>query len=121
MADALARISARPGAPTWGIVSNVNRFLRTLLLALLLGSALDQVLFSAPVACAEEQRDCCEPGGPCDVDCMDCACCAATAITFPEAASVECLDSPPAPAVAVHATIPPPAPPADILHVPKSV
>jgi hypothetical protein len=99
----------------------VNRFFRTLLLALLLGPALEQVVRAVPVVCAEEQQGCCEPGGPCDVDCMDCACCAAAAITFPGGASVECLDSPPAPAVAVHATLPPLAPPADILHVPKSV
>jgi hypothetical protein len=109
------------GTPPWGILAAVNRLFRILLLTLLLGSALEQVLCSAPVVCAEERQDCCEPGGPCDVDCMDCACCAATAITFPGAASVECLDSPPEPAVAVHATLPPLAPPTDILHVPKSV
>jgi len=97
----------------------VNRLLRLLLLATLLGPSTGLLFPPVEETCAEEQG--CGAGDECDVSCVQCGCCNARAITFASPSLVADLGSPPAPTTAFQVQAPPSAPPADILKVPKSV
>ena len=91
-----------------------------MLLALLLGPQIGQILLPIQEVCAEESRDCCDPNGVCDVNCILCVCCTAHPIASSSMAGEDGLARPSAHPIAVRAVAPPSAPPSDILHIPKS-
>ena len=99
----------------------VNQLLRVMLLVLLLSPSASQALRPVEEVCAEERDGCCEPSGACDVDCVQCACCAARAVTFQCAEPVESLDGVRTTTATAPVATPPSAPAFDILHIPKSV
>ncbi len=118
-----AKSETTGGAPAEdsGILTSMRRFLHILLLALVLGPSIGPVFRPAQDACADEQPGCCKPDGLCDHTCPDCECCTPSAISLSRPASIELLDGPPALRVSARVDAPPSTPPADILHVPKSV
>lgn len=97
----------------------VNRLIRMLCLALFLGAQSVAVVLPAASSC-EEKQDCCAPNAVCDVDCVQCACCAVRVSDVAVSLTVKPLDSPPLPATMAARSAPLPPPPGDILHVPKA-
>ena len=91
-----------------------------LLLVLLVGPQLGELTLPPEPLC-EETQDCCTPNGLCDVNCVQCACCAIRTTSLTPAMTAEPLDAPSAAATSVAIVAPLPPPPADILHVPKSI
>jgi hypothetical protein len=71
--------------------------------------------------CTEEREDCCDPKDACDVNCVQCACCATRPNIVTAMAVAVDLPGPPALARAAYEAAPASAPPTDILHIPKSV
>lgn len=98
----------------------MKRLLRTLLVALLLGPSVGQALRSVQDVCAEERQGCCETDGVCDDSCVDCACCAPSAVSLANPTLAVDLSGPPVRVIPVRAATPPAVPPSDILKVPKS-
>lgn len=95
------------------------RLTRILLIALLIGPQVGTVVFPVDALCQEE-RDCCDPEGVCDVSCVQCVCCASRVPTLTSASSIGLFAAVfGTPAVAATAAPPQPTP-RDILHVPKT-
>lgn len=116
--EATRRLRLLPGK---GIFRHVNRLLRIMLLVLFIAPALGEIIGPIEVVCLEEHDGCCELKAACDVNCVQCACCAARAVTFQSEGPVECLDGLRTTTAAPPVATPPSAPAFDILHIPKSV
>lgn len=99
----------------------MNRLLRVLLLAVLLGPPVSHALQPFADVCAEERQDCCGPNGVCDVYCVSCACCTGRTVEFASCTFGEDSVGPPARSAPALFEVPPSAPPSDILHIPESV
>jgi len=95
------------------------RLARILLVTLLLGPQVGMVVLPVEPPCQEE-RDCCDPDGACDVICVQCVCCVGRVPTLTSASSIDLLAASGTPAVAAAAAPRQPAP-CDILHIPKSI
>ena len=94
------------------------RLARIFLVTLLLGPQVAMVVLRVQPAC-QECRDCCDPEGVCDVNCLQCACCASRVPTLNCSSSIELIAADSGtPAVAAVATPPQPAP-RDILILTK--
>lgn len=98
----------------------VNRFLRILVVAALLGPPILQITTPRTEFC-EETQDCCTPDGGCQATCPQCPCCASRSTAVTAAATSEGLDSPQARPGITASAAPLSPPPVDILHVPKSI
>jgi hypothetical protein len=98
----------------------MNRLLRILLLAVLLGPQVGTFLAPPEVFC-EETSDCCTPDGVCDVDCVVCAFCVSRIPSLTPSISVESIGAHPGATNTAASAAPLPLHPKDILHVPKSL
>ncbi len=99
---------------------SMNRLARILLVTLLLGPQVGLVVLPVEPACQEE-RDCCDPHGVCDVSCVQCACCASCVPTLTCDSSVARVAAVSGASAAAAVSAPPQPAPRDILHVPKTV
>ena len=98
----------------------VNRLLRILLMAALLGPQFVEITTPREAFC-EETEDCCTPDGACQATCPQCACCASRSTTPTALVLSEDLESPQAQLSVFGSAAPLSPPPTDILHVPKSI
>ena len=98
----------------------VNRLLRILVLAALLGPPIAEITTPREPLC-EDSQGCCTPDGACQATCPQCACCASKSTAPASVAISEDLDSPQAQPGATASATPLSPPPTDILHVPKSI
>ena len=118
MPEAIRRLRLLPEKGTF---RRVNRLFRIILLVLFLAPAVGQITRPVEEVCVEEHDGCCEPKAACDVNCVQCACCAARAVTFQSEGPVECLDGLRTTTAVAPVATPPSAPAFDILHIPKSI
>jgi len=95
------------------------RLARILLVTLLVVPQVTGVALLVEPTCQEE-RDCCEPEGVCDVACLQCACCAGRTPTLVMRPASPLRAAMPGAALATAAAFPPQPEPRDILHVPRA-
>lgn len=96
------------------------RLARILLVAMLLGPQVGMVVLPVEPLCQEE-RDCCDPEGVCDIECVQCACCTGRVPTLTSASSLERCSAASGAAPPAASAAPAQPAPRDILHVPKPV
>jgi len=95
------------------------RFARILLVTLLVAPQVTVAALPVEPTCQEE-RDCCEPEGVCEVACLQCACCAGRTPTLVTRPACPLRAAVAGAALATTAALPPQPEPHDILHVPRA-